>query len=421
MTMLKARELTLALRATRTTPRAVLDTCIAAIAAREDAVRAFCALDLDAARAGADNPALAGTALAGLPFAVKDIIDTRDLPTAYGSPIYEGYRPRVDAPVVAMARRAGGVLLGKAATTEFAFLQPAVTRNPHRETHTPGGSSAGSAAAVAAGMVPFAIGTQTGGSVVRPASYCGVTGYKPTYRILPTVGMKTFSWHLDTMGLFAASVEDAAFVAGALTGRDLAVVEDLGRAPRIGVVRTARDASASADAHAALASAAEAAERTGATVFDLVLPQELEEADAIHGIIQDFEGALSLSDEMTHDAARLSDLLRAHLRKAADITPDTYDAARRTAKRARHVLGDLFSDVDALLTFSAPGTAPEGHTSTGSPMFNRLWTLLGCPTINICGLKGADGMPMGVQLVGRFGRDKNALSVAAAIERAISR
>ncbi len=420
MTMLKARELALALRSGRTTPADVLETCIAAISRREAEVGAFETLDLDTARARAKAPGLAETPLAGLPFAVKDIIDTRDLPTGYGSPLYAGFRPRTDAPVVIEARRTGGNLIGKATTTEFAFMKPAVTRNPRRPTHSPGGSSAGSAAAVAAGMVPFAIGTQTGGSVIRPASFCGVTGYKPTFRLLPTLGMKAFSWHLDTMGLFTATVEDAAFVAGAMTGRDLAVAPELARAPRIGLVQTARDDQASADARAALATAATAAEAAGARIVPVILPVELEEADAAHATIQDFEGALALADEMIHHPDQLSDLLRAHLEKAAAITPAAYDEARRTAKRARHVLGDLFKDVDALLTFSAPGTAPEGFGSTGSPLFNRLWTLMGCPCVNICGLHGGNDLPMGVQVVGRFGRDKAALSIAALVERALS-
>ncbi|MFG1360801.1 amidase [Xanthobacter pseudotagetidis] len=418
MTMLKAREIALALREERTTPGDVLETCLAAIAERDADVRAFCALDVAAARARAQGAAFPGTALAGLPFAVKDIIDTRDLPTAYGSPIFAGYRPRADAPVVGQALRAGGLLLGKTVTTEFAFLKPSETRNPRRLTHSPGGSSSGSAAAVAAGMVPFALGTQTGGSVVRPASYCGVTGYKPTYRLLPALGMKTFSWHLDTMGLFAAGVEDVAFAASALTGRDLSI-ERLGTAPRLGVLATARDASASADAHAALATAARAAAAAGARVVPITLPEELEAADAVHGTIQDFEAALALMDEFTHHRGQLSDGLRAHLEKASAITPEAYDEARRIGKRGRHVLGTLFGEVDALLTFSAPGTAPEGFSSTGSPMFNRLWTLMGCPTINIAGLTGADGLPMGVQLVGRFGRDRAALTLAALVERAI--
>lgn len=421
MSLLHARDLAADIHAGRTTPRAVLEQAAAAIAAREEEVRAFCALDLDAARAASEAPDLAQRPLAGLPVGVKDILDTRDLPTSYGSPIYAGHRPRTDAPVVAMTRRAGGLIVGKTVTTEFAFLEPAPTRNPRRLTHTPGGSSAGSAAAVAAGMLPLALGTQTAGSIIRPAAFCGITGYKPTFRTLPTLGMKTFSWHLDTVGLFAARVRDAAFAAAALTGRDLDIGAEVAEAPRIGVVRTARADQAEPASHAALEAAARALEAAGARVFDLDLPTELEEADAAQPLIQDFEAALALGEELDHDRALLSARLAAHLDDARAIPPDAYDQARRAAKRGRHRLGDLFGEVDALLTFSAPGPAPEGLASTGSALFDRLWTLMGCPSLNVAGLSAPDGMPVGVQVVGRFGRDRQALAVANLLEQAISR
>lgn len=417
---LSARDLAHAIRSGRTTPQAVLEQVAEAIAAREGEVGAFVTLALDEARAAARAPGLAATPLAGLPVGVKDIIDTRDMPTTYGSPIYDGYRPRTDAPVVAMTRRAGGLVVGKTETTEFAFLEPARTRNPRHLGFSPGGSSAGSAAAVAAGMLPLALGTQTGGSVIRPAAFCGVTGYKPTFRLLPTLGMKTFSWHLDTIGLFGARVRDVAFAADAIAGRGLDIGDETAVAPRIAIVRTARAGAASPDAHAALETAARAAEAKGARIFDLELPEALEAADAIHGTVQDFEAALALGDELTYDADRLSPLLRCHLEAARTIPPDLYDGARRTAKRARHALGDVFADVDALLTFSAPGPAPEGFASTGSAIFNRLWTLMGCPAINVAGLSAANGMPVGVQVVGRFGRDRQALGVANLVEAAIA-
>ncbi|QRG07511.1 amidase [Xanthobacter dioxanivorans] len=421
MSLLFARDLAADIQAGRTTPRAVMEQVAAAIADREGEVHAFAALDLDAAFEATGLEGLAARPLAGLPVGIKDILDTRDLPTAYGSPIYAGHRPRTDAPAVGMVRRAGGIVAGKTVTTEFAFLQPSATRNPRRLTHTPGGSSAGSAAAVAAGMLPVALGTQTAGSVIRPAAFCGVTGYKPTFRLLPTLGMKTFSWHLDTVGLFAARVRDAAFAAAAISGRDLDIGATLAERPRLAIVRTARAGAASPEAHAALETAARAAEAMGARIFDLDLPEELEAADAAQPTIQDFEAALAFADELDFDRAHLSPLFAAHLDAARAIPPDTYDLARRTAKRARQKLGDLFGEVDALLTFSAPGPAPEGFATTGSAMFNRLWTLLGCPAINVAGLNAADGMPVGVQVVGRFGRDRQALAVGNLVETAISR
>ncbi|WP_127089646.1 amidase [Aquabacter cavernae] len=418
--MLFARDLALDLKAGRLTAPALLERCAEAIAEQEPEIGAFVALDLDAARRAAEK-ARPDTPLAGLPVGVKDIIDTRDLPTAYGSPLYAGHHPAADAPIVRQIVRMGGIVPGKTVTTEFAHMAPGKTRNPRRLTHTPGGSSSGSAAAVAAGMLPLAIGTQTGGSVIRPAAFCGVTGYKPTFRNLPTLGMKTFSWHLDTMGLFGARVRDVAYAAAALTGRDLDIGERTADAPRIALVRTARSHLADAAAHAALEAAGKALERAGGTVHEIDLPEEVEAADAVHPVIQDFEAWIALSDEYDRAADQLSPGLRAHLEASARIEVGAYDEARRQAKRARQRLGDLFADYDALLTFSAPGAAPEGFASTGSPAFNRLWTLMGSPCLNVPGLQDETGLPVGVQVVGRFGRDRAALLVAAALERALAR
>src|SRR6202522_1429580 len=203
--MLSVLDLVRRLDAGEIKPRAVVELCAEAIAAREPEIHPFFALDIDAARKAAERPGPRSLPLRGLPVGIKDIYDTVDLPTQYGSPIYAGYRPRADAAAVTLARRAGGIVLGKTATTEFASLVPAATRNPRNLAHTPGGSSSGSAAAVAAAMLPVAFGSQTAGSVIRPASFCGVAGFKPSYRLIPTVGMKCYAWHLDTVGLFAAN------------------------------------------------------------------------------------------------------------------------------------------------------------------------------------------------------------------------
>ena len=245
--MLSALELARRIEAGALSPRAVVELCAEAVATHESEIGAFAALELDAARRRVEQQQLALLPLRGLPVGIKDIFDTADLPTAYGSAIYAGHRPKADAAMVMLIRRAGGLVLGKTVTTEFASLEPAGTRNPRNPAHTPGGSSSGSAAAVAAGMVPLALGSQTGGSVIRPAAFCGVAGFKPSYRLLPTVGMKCFSWSLDTVGLFGASVPDVAFAAAAMSGRDLRVD---GRppqaAPVVALVRTPfwQDASA---------------------------------------------------------------------------------------------------------------------------------------------------------------------------------
>src|SRR5580704_8145844 len=211
--MLSALGLARRLEVGELTPRRVVEMCAEAIAAREGDVGAFVTLDLDAARRATEDKQLAFSPLRGLPVGFKDIFDTADLPTQYGSPIYAGYRPPADASAVALTRRAGGIVIGKAVTTQFASLVPSVTRNPHNAAHSPGGSSAGSAAAVAAGMVPIAFGTQTAGSVIRPASFCGVAAFKPSYRLIPLVGVQVVAWHLDTAGLFGSGVADVAFVA----------------------------------------------------------------------------------------------------------------------------------------------------------------------------------------------------------------
>ncbi|MCS0493681.1 amidase [Ancylobacter sp. MQZ15Z-1] len=417
--MLSAAALAHAVRAGRLTPADIAERCAETIRAQEPQVRAFATLDLDGMLARSREAGLAERPLAGLPIGIKDVLDTAALPTERGSPLYAGYLPATDAAVVRMALRAGAVMAGKMATTEFAFMKPAATRNPRRHAHTPGGSSAGSAAAVAAGMLPLALGTQTAGSVIRPASFCGVTGYKPSFKLIPVLGLKVFAWSLDTIGLFGAHVGDVAFAAAAMTGRDLQPDEE-SEAPHFALAKTARADQASPDAHAALEAAAEAARKAGARVTEIELPPEIEASDEAQGVIQSYEAALAFADEWDRHREQLSDMLAAYLADGMTIAPETYDAARRTARRGRHALADLFAGYDALLTFSAPGEAPEGHASTGSPMFNRLWTLSGAPCVNVAGLTGASGLPMGVQVVGRFGRDKATLGAARFLERAIA-
>ena len=421
--MLSALDLARRIEAGALKPAAVVDLCAEAIAAHEAEIGAFTALDIDGARraAEANASALAVLPLRGLPVGIKDIFDTADFPTEYGSAIYRGYRPRADASVVALTRRVGGLILGKTVTTEFAHLQPGKTRNPRNPAHTPGGSSSGSAAAVAASMVPIALGTQTGGSVVRPAAYCGVAGFKPSYKLIPTIGMKCFSWTLDTVGVFAAGVQDAAFAAAAITGRDLRVDRAQPATPRIAVLRSKISGDASADMQTAVAAAARLAAAAGARLEEVTLPQVLEDAWLAHPTVQDYEAYRSLAFEYDHDRDRLAPKLRELLDRGATITAETYDAARRTTKQARAALAEIFARVDAILSPSAPGAAPVTLDSTGSPNFNRLWTLMGTPAVNVPGLADATGLPLGVQIVGRFGRDRATLEAALFVETAIAR
>ena len=418
--MLAALDLARRIEAGELTPGAVVELCAEAIAALEAKIGAFVALDIDAMRSAAEEPRLAATRLRGLPVGIKDIYDTADLPTRYGSPIYAGYRPRADAAAVVLVRRAGGLILGKTVTTEFASLVPAGTRNPKHLAHTPGGSSSGSAAAVAAAMLPIALGSQTAGSVIRPAAFCGIAGFKPSYRLIPTVGMKCFAWHLDTPGLFAAGVADVAYAAAAITERDLRIDRVALSAPRIGFVRTHLWPQASAAMQSAVEAAARAAHEAGAVVTELTLPPIMQEAYRAQFTIQDYEAFRALAFEYDRHRDEIARPLRELLDRAAAISADEYDAARRTASRARQALVDFMSEHDVMLTPSAAGAAPHGFASTGDPAFNRLWTLMGTPCINVPGLSDGD-LPLGVQIVGRFGRDRAALEAALFLEHAIAR
>jgi Asp-tRNA(Asn)/Glu-tRNA(Gln) amidotransferase A subunit family amidase len=416
--MLSALDLVRRIDAGELTPRAVVELCAKAIAAREDEIGAFAALDLATARQAAERSGLAHTPLRGLPVGIKDIFETAELPTAYGSPIYAGHRPKTDAASVMLVKRAGGLVLGKTVTTEFASLEPAATRNPHNPAHTPGGSSSGSAAAVAAGMLPLALGSQTGGSVIRPAAFCGVVGFKPSYRLLPTVGMKCFSWSLDTVGLFTAGVADAAFAASMLTGRELRLDGRQLAAPVM--VRPKLEDEASPAMQDAVERAMRAAEKAGAKIKEIELPPIFGEAARAHRIIQGYEACRALAFEYDEHRDRLGPTLREQMDEAATFDANAYDDARRTARRARRALIDLLPDGEVLLSPSAPGAAPLGLASTGLPTFNRLWTLMGTPCVNVPGFVDPEGLPLGVQVIARFGRDRFALAAAAFLEQAMT-
>lgn len=407
--MLSLLDLRARIRAGTLTPAGAIDLCREAIAARDGAIGAFVTIDPEPA-IPQEGP------LAGIAVGVKDIIDTATLPTQMGTALYEGWRPRADAAVVSRLKERGAVALAKTTTTAFASSDPTATRNPHDPGHTPGGSSAGSAAAVGAGMLPLALGTQTAGSVIRPASFCGCAAIKPSFRLIPTVGVKTYSWALDTVGLFAAGVGDLAYALAAITGRE-GIEGEAATAPRIAVVRQDFAEGPEPAAEVALTRAAAAAERAGARLSDLVLPPDLGAAWERHRLIQDFEARQALGWEYVHHRDALPPQVRGHLDGSETITPAAYDDARRHAHRARRALKELFGEVDAILTYSAPGPAPVTLTSTGDARFNRLWTLMGVPCVNVP--VPGDGLPVGVQVIGRFGGDGRALAVARLIEDAL--
>jgi Asp-tRNA(Asn)/Glu-tRNA(Gln) amidotransferase A subunit family amidase len=385
---------------------------LAAIDAHEKTIRAFVCRT--------ENPRAAGTGpLRGIAVGIKDIIDTAKLPTEMGSPIYRDHRPRADAAVVMMLKRAGATIVGKTTTTAFAANDPTATLNPRNHGHTPGGSSSGSAAAVAAGMIPLALGTQTGGSVIRPASFCGVTAIKPSFHLLPKVGVKCFSWTLDTVGLFAAGVADLAHGLAAMTNRVELLPGAAITSPRIGVVMQEFAGEPDSAGAEAVRIAAAAAERAGASVRALKLPDILAEAWRIHPTIQDFEAHHSFAWEYRENYDAMPPLLRGRLDESRDITPAAYDAARAVAIRARAALAQVFEAVDILLTLSAPGAAPKGLSSTGDPRYNRLWTLMGNPCVNVPAQVAEGGLPVGVQVIAGYGDDARALAAARFVEEAL--
>ncbi|MFI5015127.1 MAG: amidase [Hyphomicrobiales bacterium] len=399
------------------TAEAAVRRSIEAVERTDPAIRAFVATDAAGAlRSAAGRPG----PLSGIAIGVKDIIDTADMPTAMGSPIYAGWRPRADAAIVMLARQAGASILGKTATTAFAQSDAPDTRNPHDHGRTPGGSSSGSAAAVGAGMVPLAFGTQTGGSVIRPASYCGVAAIKPSFRLLPAAGIKCYSISLDTAGLFAATVADVAFALAALTGRDLGR-SAAGRPLRIGVTRQDFAGDAEPASQAALEAAIEALDQGGAALIERRDPPEFARAWQLHPIIADGEALRSLAWEWHTHREMIPPKLAKALSAAEGIGLVEFDEARRAGKRARVAAHVFFQDIDAAITFSSPGVAPQGLGSTGEAVFNRLWTLLGVPCVNVPGYRDGNGLPVGVQVVAPFGRDAEALAVAAVLERALSR
>jgi Asp-tRNA(Asn)/Glu-tRNA(Gln) amidotransferase A subunit family amidase len=378
-----------------------VEVCLQRIAERDEQVRAWTHLDPE--QALAQERAAAGR-LGRLPVGVKDIIDTADMPTSYGSPIYAGHQPHDDAVCVARLREAGAVILGKTVTTEFDLYHPGPTRNPHDLTRTPGGSSSGSAAAVADGMVPVALGTQTAGSIVRPASFCGVFGFKPTFGLIPTDGVKACAPSLDTVGVFARDVVHLAAVTSVMAAADVRV----GPEPqRIAFVRTAEwDHAEPATREAVEGLASD----VGARPIDL--PESFAGLVAAQERLMAHEAAASLASERAEHTAQCSPRLLALLETGDAVTVDDVRAALRLRHTARAELDEFFAQHDALLAPAVLGEAPLGLDATGDPLFCRMWTLLGNPCVAVPGLRGPNGLPLGVQVIAPLGRDAAALGAA---------
>jgi Asp-tRNA(Asn)/Glu-tRNA(Gln) amidotransferase A subunit family amidase len=415
---LTATEAARAIAAGRLSPVELMEACLARAAEREPVMRAFVHLDPAQARRSAE--AAGPGKLHGIPIGVKDVIDTADMPAGYGSPIWAGWRPRGDAACVAAARAAGAVVMGKTVTTEFATRHPGATANPHNPAHTPGGSSSGSAAAVADFMLPLAFGTQTAGSIVRPAAYCGVVGFKPTYGTFHRGGMKVMSESLDTIGVLARSVADCALAVGAMTGRTYGDPEAKpDRAPRLGLTFGPEPNKAAPETRALLERTAEAARKAGAEVVEFPLPSLLMQAAELHPALMNMETLQALGWELAAARPQVSPVLLEKMDWARSQPMSLFREARITQSAAIDAFAGMTSGLDALLTPSAPGEAPEGLGWTGDPAFNLLWTMLWGPNVTVPAGRGPKGLPLGVQLVGRIGEDAAVLSWARWLQSAI--
>lgn len=399
----------------------VAEAAIETIARQEPVIHAWQAFDADTVLAQArdlDRRTPQGE-LAGVPVGIKDLFDTVRWPTAYGSSLYAGHQPTEDAEVVCRLSQADALLMGKTVTTEFGYFQPGPTANPHHPGHTPGGSSSGSAAAVACGMVPLALGTQTAGSLIRPASYCGVYALKPTHGVFPLTGVKGLSHTMDTLGWMARNAEDLELMRCALAGETYLPLP-APRALRLLSSRTHEwrfidpsGAQAWAQSHAHLAGA-------GLSPIPYDVPEALQGLFDAQKTIMAYEAARALAQEHRHGPAALSAPLRQLLDTGLTVSDDDYRSALALRELGRTRLALDLADVDALLVPAAPGEAPAGLAATGDPAFSRVWNLLGLPCVNVPAVTGPNGLPIGVQLVGHVGRERELLAIAQVLGNAFS-
>lgn len=420
---LTATEIVAAIGSGATTCEAVTRACLERIAEREPDVQAWQYIEPELAIATArarDRSGKRGP-LFGVPFNVKDIIDTSDMPTEYGSPIYAGHRPRADAACVALSRKAGGVLLGKATTVEFANRHPSKTRNPLDLTRTPGGSSSGSAASVADHMVPISIGSQGTSSTVKPASFCGTFGYRPTYGDLRCVGIKEATGSFDTLGLFARSLEDIALLRDVLLDTEPVPIAQHTAAPRVGFCRTHFWSLAEPSTQALIEDAAKTLARAGARVTDLELPKEFERVADAHRVISGFEFARNYTWEIENHWEEISETLRnGRIKDGLSCGFEQYVDARALLEHCRQVMAQILENYDAVLTACATGEAPVGFETTGNSKLALIWTAMHVPSISAPVFKGASGMPIGALLVGKRNGDRQLFAAARWVYRILS-
>ena len=413
------RDVVASVREKRVTATAVVHAAVKRIEELEPGVQAWMHLDLERAvrrAAAADANPAGGGSLQGAPIGVKDIIDVQGMPTRFGSPIYDDAAPAShSAECVAALERAGANILGKTVTTEFAYFTPRKTRNPWNHNHTPGGSSMGSAAAVACGMVAGALGTQTNGSIVRPAAFCGVVGFKPSYGTVSNAGTLDPWPSLDHTGVFARQVSDAALLASVIVapGTLAPGIVMPSHGPRLALVRTPVWHLATPAQRDMLERNAAALAHAGATVVEADLPGEFDDAHRVHRVIMAYEGARffrELQQKWRHlISARLNELLD----EGAAIADAQYEEARASASTLRDLFSAFIARFDAVITPPTPGEAPPTREETGNPAFCTLWTLLGVPAVTIPVGLGPSGLPLGLQIVGPAMGDERLLAIAA--------
>lgn len=413
---LTATELAQRLDSGATTAEAVVQAHLERIDRRDGDVLAWSHLAREAALETArmlDREPRRGL-LHGIPMGVKDIIDSVGQPTTYGSPIYRTHQPLSDAATVALARDAGAILLGKTVTTEFANRHPGPTKNPHNPAHTPGGSSSGSAAAVADFQVVLATGTQTGGSVIRPAAFCGVVGYKPTYGHFAPAGMKANTEWLDTIGAYARSLEDIALFRAALMAMPYAPIAKIAKPPRIAVCFTHHRDELSPEGTKTVNDVAAAFAKAGAEVKERELPALVRDMSEGQKTLSAFDGPRAHADEARRFVGLLSESLKKDkLEAGSKIDYAAWAAARKLGETGRAAVDAMFDDIDVILTAPAKGEAPLGLERTGDATFNLLWTYLWMPCVTLPFTKGPTGLPVGIQLVGRQHEDARLLDIAA--------
>ena len=410
-----------AIRTGHCTSEHLVQDCLERIQIREDEVHAWQYLDPEYAleQARDCDRTERKSALHGVPVGIKDIIDTADMPTDYGSAIFKAHQPDTNARCIELLKKAGAVILGKTVTTEFAYLNPGPTRNPHNLQHTPGGSSSGSAAAVADQHVPLALGTQTAGSIIRPASYCGVVGYKPSFDSYPCAGIHPFAQSLDTLGGFARSVADLALLANVLGSKEITLQSR--RPGSIAMVKGPEWAAAEADTHELFAVIRELFKKNDISVQEVNLPVAFNKINEAQRYIQLKECTENLKEYYETTPDKLSEKLRLDYEYGLTISESDMRHAYDLVDNCKKAIASLYAKFELIVTPASAGSAPLAESGTGDPVFNRMWTAMHLPCVNLPVWLENKRLPIGIQLIGEFGHDARLLSNALCIEKYLSK